>query len=253
MTGAAVFAGKEIKEILRTWRIWVLPGIFLFFAMTGPPLARFTPEILGGLVGNQLKGIQLPAPTFLDSYGQWIKNVSQIGLVALVIVYGSLVSGETRSGTAVLVLTKPLSRVSFIVSKAAVQAGFVVILGTVGTMVTWALTLAFFGSAPGEALWRATGEFLVLAVLFVGLMTLLSVLIGSTAGAAGAGLGLYVALSVASIWKPLSDNSPAGLITQPASLAAGKDVAALWPIVTALILTAAVVALAGLAFRQKDL
>lgn len=253
MTGVSVFAGKEMKEILRTWRIWVLPGIVLFFAVTGPLLARFTPEIVGAVVGNQVTEIKLPPPTYLDSYGQWIKNLSQIGMVALVIVYGSLVSGETRSGTAVLVLTKPLSRDSFIVSKAAVHSGFVVVLTALGAVVTWVLTFVAFGSAPGAALWRATGEFLVLAVLFLGLMTLLSVLIGSTAGAAGAGLGAYVALSVASIWQPLSDHSPAGLITQPASVAAGKDVAALWPIVTGLVLTCVLILLAGVAFRRKDL
>src|SRR5581483_5533907 len=39
LSGAAVFAAKEVREIWRTWRIWVLPGIVLFFAVTGPFLA----------------------------------------------------------------------------------------------------------------------------------------------------------------------------------------------------------------------
>src|SRR5665647_131722 len=46
MSGPVVFARKEALEILRTWRIWVLPGILLFFALTGPVLARFTPDDL---------------------------------------------------------------------------------------------------------------------------------------------------------------------------------------------------------------
>ena len=33
MSGTAVFARKEAMEILRTWRIWVLPGILLFWWM----------------------------------------------------------------------------------------------------------------------------------------------------------------------------------------------------------------------------
>ena len=36
MSGFRVFARKELREIVRTWRIWVLPGILLFFALTGP-------------------------------------------------------------------------------------------------------------------------------------------------------------------------------------------------------------------------
>lgn len=253
MTGATEFALKEVREILRTWRIWVLPGIVFFFAVTGPVLARFTPELLGALVGNQLGGLKLPPPTFADSYAQWIKNLSQIVVIAVVIVYGNLVSGEIRSGTAALVLTKPVSRTSFIVSKAVVQSAFVVTVVALGGLLTWVLTFLIFGTAPAAALWRATGEFLVLAVLFVGLMTLLSVLIGSSAGAAGVGLAAYVLVSVAAIWTPLTDHSPAGLATQPAALAAGKDVAALWPIVTGLALTCVFVALAGTAFRSKDI
>ena len=87
MSGTAVFARKEVREILRTWPIWVLPGILLFFAFTGPVLAKFTPEIVGAVAGDQLGGLKIPTQTYLDAYAQWIKNLSQIGLFALIIIY----------------------------------------------------------------------------------------------------------------------------------------------------------------------
>lgn len=253
MTGLMVFAGKEVREILRTWRIWVVPAIVLFFAVTGPLLARFTPQLVGALVGDQLNGLKLPAPTYADSYIQWVKNLSQIVLLAVIIAYGGIVSGEVRSGTAVLVLTKPLSRTALVVAKAAVHAAFLVLVVALGALLTWALTWAIFGSAPAAALWGATGLFLVLACVFVALMTLLSVLIRSTAGAAGAGLGGYILLSIAAIWKPLGTYSPAALTSQPAALAAGKDVTAAWPVVISLLLVPLLVALAAALFRRLDL
>jgi ABC-2 type transport system permease protein len=252
MTGI-VFARKELHEILRTWRIWVLPGIVLFFAITGPLLARFTPELVGALAGNSLSGLKVPTPTYSDSYLQWIKNLSQILLIAVIIVYGGLVSGEVRSGTVALVLTKSLSRNAFITVKAAVHSLFLAAVVMVGALLTWGLTWLIFGAAPGVALWKATGAFLVLGVLFVCVMTLFSSLISSAAGAAGAGLGAYILLAIAAIWKPLDDYSPAALTTQPASLAAGKDVTATWPVVTAVMLVIALVALAGWIFRRQDL
>lgn len=252
MTGI-VFARKELHEIMRTWRIWVLPGIALFFAITGPLLARFTPELVGALAGNTLSGLKIPTPTYSNSYMQWIKNLSQILLIAVIIVYGGLVSGEVRSGTAVLMLTKQLSRRAFITVKAAVHSLFLVAVVMVGALVTWGVTWVIFGAAPGAALWKATGEFLVLGVLFVCLMTLFSSLIGSSAGAAGAGLGAYIVLAIAATWKPLDDYSPAALTTQPSSLAAGKDVTATWPLVTALLLAVALVAFASWIFRRQDL
>jgi ABC-2 type transport system permease protein len=253
MSGFAAFAGKEAREILRTWRIWVLPAILLFFALTGPVLARFTPQLLSALAGDQLKGLVLPTPTYLDSYAQWIKNLSQIALFALIIIYGSIISSELKSGTAVLVLSKPVSRTAFVVAKAAVHSTFLAALVVAGTLITWGLTAAVFGQAPGSALWASALVWLVFGVLFIALMTLLSVFISSTAGAAGAGLGVYALVSIAAIWKPLGTYSPAALAAQPASLAAGKDVAVLWPVLTSLLLAVVLVALAALAFRRKDL
>ena len=253
MSGFAVFAHKEAREILRTWRIWVLPGILLFFALTGPVLARYTPELVGALAGDQLKGLVMPTPTYLDAYAQWVKNLSQIALFALIIIYGSIISSERKSGTAVLVLTKPVSRTAFVVAKAAVHSAFLAILVVAGTLLTWGLTAAVFGQAPGSALWSSALVWLVFGVLFIALMTLLSVLISSTAGAAGAGLGAYALLSIAAIWKPLGTYSPAALTTQPSALAVGKDVAVLWPVLTSLLLALALVSMAALAFRRKDL
>ncbi|MHB8188584.1 MAG: ABC transporter permease [Dermatophilaceae bacterium] len=253
MSGFAAFAGKEAREILRTWRIWVLPSILLFFALTGPVLAKLTPQLVGALAGDQLKGLVLPTPTYHDAYTQWIKNLSQIGLFALIIIYASIISSERKSGTAVLVLTKPVSRTAFIIAKAAVHSAFLAVLVVAGTLVTWGLTAAVFGQAPGSALWSSALVWLVFGVLFITLMTLLSVLISSAAAAAGAGLGAYALVSIAAIWKPLGTYSPAALATVPSSLAAGEDVAVLWPVLTSLLLAAVLAALAALAFRRSEL
>ena len=255
MTAFIVFVEKEVREILRTWRIWVLPGILLLFAVSGPLLARFTPELVQAAVGSnqQLSGLKIPTPTYLDSYAQWLKNLTQLFEIALIIVYGGVVSGEVRSGTAALILTKPLSRPAFVVAKAAVNSAFLAILVVAGTLVTWAITAFTFGQAPGSALWSGTMAWLALGILFVALMTLLSTLIGSTAGAAGAGLGAYALLLIAAIWKPLGTYSPAALNTQASSLAVAKSVDVLWPVLISLLSAMARVALAGPLFRYKDL
>lgn len=249
-----MFARKEALEIFRTWRIWVLPSIVIFFALTGPPLARFTPELINALVGDQLGQIRIPPPTYLDAYGQWIKNLSQIAVFALVIIYGGLVSSEVKGSTAVFVLTKPVSRTAFVIVKAVIHSAFLVLILTVGTLITWGITAAVFGEAPGSALWNSALLWLVLGVLFVALMTVLSVLISSAAGAAGAGLGAYVLLSVGAIWKPLNSYSPAGITGQATSIAAGTEVpSSFWPVTTSLVLSMALVWLAAMLFRRKEL
>lgn len=254
MNGYLVFAHKEALEIVRTWRIWVLPSIVLFFALTGPPLARFTPELINALAGEQLGQFKIPPPTYLDAYAQWIKNLQQIVLFALIIIYGGLISTEIRSGTAAFVLTKPLSRAAFVIIKAIVHTAFLALTLTAGTLVTWGVTLAVFGDAPASALWKSALLWLVFGVFFIALMTALSVMIPAPAGAAGAGLGAYALLSVGAIWEPLRTYSPAGITGQATSLAAGTETASpLWMVTTSVLLSVALVLLAASLFRRKEL
>jgi len=253
MRGFIAFARKEVVEILRTWRIWVLPGILLFFALTGPAMARYTPEIVAAVAGSQLAGFTLPTPVYQDAYAQWIKSLSQIGLFAVIIIYGGIVSSERRSGTAALVLTKPVSRAGFVVAKTLVQALFLAVVVMAGAAITWGGTALFFGIAPSRPLFAATGTWLAFGFLFVTVMTLLSVMVSSQAGAAGIGLGIYVLVSIAGLWKPLGMYSPAALVGGPATLASGRAFDAGWPIATTLMLAAALIALAALSFNRKEL
>jgi len=254
MRTALMFARKEAFEILRTWRIYVLPAIMVFFAVTGPVLAKYTPELLGAVAGSQFASLQLPEPTVFDSYGQWIKNLSQIVIFALIIIYGGIISSERRSGTAVLVLTKPVSRTTFVMVKAAVHATYLAVLLVGGTLVTWVVTAVVFGEAPGGALWSSSLIWLVMAVCYLALMTLFSVLIPSAAGAAGAGLGAFMVLSIGGIWKPASDYSPAGLLERAATLATGEGADfPFWPVGSTLVLSLGAVGLAAILFRRKEL
>jgi ABC-2 type transport system permease protein len=255
MSGFSAFVRKEASEIVRTWRIWVLPGILLFFALTGPVMAKYTAEIVAAAVPANMKDAfaAMPAPTYLDSYAQWIKNLSQIALFGIIIMYGGIVSSESKSGTAVLVLTKPVSRAAFVVAKALVHSVFLALTVLAGTLVTWAGTAVMFGAAPAGALFAAAGTWTVFGVLFVCLMTLLSVLVSSQAGAAGIGLGAYALVSISAALEPLAKYSPAALAGQPMAIAAGQGADVTWPIVTAVTLAIALVGLAAAAFRRKEL
>jgi ABC-2 type transport system permease protein len=255
MSGFAAFARKEATEILRTWRIWVLPGMLIFFALTGPLMARYTPEIVAAAGGDQLANLMkgMPAPTYLDAYAQWAKNLSQIGLFAIIIIYGGLISGERKSGTAILVLAKPVSRSAFVVAKAIVHSLFLALTVVAGTLATWGVTAAVFGKAPGEALWSSAVAWLAFGLLFLAIMTLLSSLMESQAGAAGIGLGVFAVLSIAALWEPLAKYSPVGLAGAPMTLAMGKQSAILWPVITSVALACGLVALAAGVFRNKEL
>jgi len=254
MRNAMMFARKEAFEIVRTWRIYVLPAIFLLFAITGPFIAKYTPELLTTVGGGQFASLELPEPTAYDAYKGWINNLSQIGLFAIIIIYGGIVSGERRTGSAILVLTKPVSRTAFVVVKVAVQAVYVAVLLVLGTVVTWGVSALVFGNAPAAAIWSSALVWLVLALVYLCALTLLSVVISSAAGAAGAGLGLFVVLAAASLWGPLAEYSPAGLAGTASTLATGGDVERLfWPVTVSVAISIVLVGIAAQTFRRQEI
>ena len=111
MTGLGAFLHKELTEIRRTWRLWVIPGMLVFFGVTSPIIAALTPALVRSMTASQPGvAIRLPPPRTLDAYAQFMKNLDQFVLIAVVIAGAGVVSGERASGTAILALTKPLSR-----------------------------------------------------------------------------------------------------------------------------------------------
>ncbi len=255
MRGFRPFLRKELLEIVRTWRIWVLPSIVIVFAVTGPILAKAMPAILGSMDSEELGGavIRLPDPTWRDAYAQWVKNLTQLVTPTLIIVLGGMVASEVRSGTAILVLTKPVDRASFVLAKALASTLFVSTTTLSGAALTWAVTLATFGEAPLRPLVGSTAAWLALAVPVCAVMTLASVLVPSPSGAAGVGIGLYAALGVASLMRWAVEWTPAGLLGAPASLLAGERVAIAWPLVTALVVAIAALAIAVVRFSHEEL
>ncbi|MGB4593210.1 MAG: ABC transporter permease subunit, partial [Coriobacteriia bacterium] len=172
---------------------------------------------------------------------------------ALIIILGGMISSERKSGTAILVLTKPLSRTAFVLAKFVSQVTLLVVATVLGAVGTWAVTLAIFGEAPAGMLAKITGVWLVFAIFIIGVMTLASALVDSQMGSVFLGFGVLVFLSLASLWGPALEYTPAGLMGAPNSLLIGQEIATLWPLVSAAIITLLCVAAAVGAFGRKEL
>jgi len=244
---------KELMEIRRTWRIWVLPGIMLFVGLTSAPLARLTPRLLKSIAADQPGTIiQIPTPTALDAYSQFVKSLDQIVLLALVITAAGLVAGERRAGTAILVLTKPVARAAFLLAKFAGELILLAAATLAATLACWLMTLAIFGEAPVEVLLESVGLWFVFATMFLALTLLCSTLLDAQAGAAGLGLGIFLIISILATWGPARDYSPAGLPSAASDILTGSP-AALVPLLTTLLVTSISLAITIYLFNRQEL
>lgn len=254
MTAFMHFLSKEITEIRRTWRGPTTLGVLLFFAVMSPLAALATPALMESVTASQ-PGlvIEVPDPTYVDSYAQWIKNLAQMGLLLVVFASGGLIANERSSGTAVLVVTKPVSRHAFALAKYVAQALLVTVATVVGTLITYAGTVLAFGSdAPLGDLVTATAAWLGGALLAIAFVEVLSASFPTLAAGIG-GLVAWGMIGLLAAWGPAARYSPAGLLGAPGEILAGKDVALMWPILTAIPLTVALIWLAGALFSRKEL
>lgn len=254
MSGFSALLRKELREIRRTARLWVLPGIMVFFALTGPLLAKLTPALLSsGVLAEEGVVIQIADPTYLDAYRSFSQNLTQLMIMAVIIAGAGLVSGEIRNGTAALVLAKPVSRAAFVLAKSASQALLVIFTAIVGGVVAWAATYLVFGEAPVADLVAGVGIWAVMALLLTTAMLLISAGVASQPGAAGIGLAAYAILAVLSIWGVTQRFTPAGLFDAVYGSLAGESASLLWPVLTALVGMGVLLAGAVIVFRHKEI
>ncbi len=254
MQGFRVFLVKEAREITRTWRIWVLPAILVAVGVLGPISALLAPALVESLAGSQPGVvIEIPEATTLDAYLQFVGDLTQIVLIAVIIASAGMIAGEVRSGTAVLVLTKPLSRQAMVVAKVVSNSVLVALSTALGSFVCWVLTVALFDDALVVEFVEAVAVWLLLALFFVALMALLSVVLRSQAGAAGAGLAAYLLLAIASGWGPAREYSPAGLVAASGRVLTGENIALVWPVVTAVVGIVALTVAAAAVFTRQEL
>lgn len=250
MTGFGVLLRKELTELARTRRAIVLPLVLLFFAISGPIVAKVINQFLGSSLPA---GVTLPDPTYVDAWGQWAKNLGQLGVLVLIATLGSAVSGEVRQGTALLVLTKPVSRAAFVLAKFLANWLLLVTASVIAMLITGVLTATLFPGADWTPLWRSTGVWLVLATMMAALTIALSAALPTTGAAIGAAIGVFIALSIVGVWGAAAKWSPAGLGAAMTTLAAGGEAPIWWPSITGLALGALALWGAIARFQRREL
>ncbi len=146
MRGYVAFVKKELLESVRTYKFFIMAVIFLAFGIMNPLVAKLTPELLATLMPEGLT-VNLPEPSAMDSWIQFFKNISQMGMIILVVVFSGVLANELSRGTLINVVTKGLSRVAVISAKLTVMAAIWTVCVALCFGVTLGYTVFLF---PGE-------------------------------------------------------------------------------------------------------
>jgi ABC-2 type transport system permease protein len=253
MSGFVALLRKELLEQWRTMRLPLVATVFLLVGLSSPLLARFTPEILRAVGGDQFQ-IVLPTPTAADAYDQLAKNLGQFGAIVAVLLAMGSVATEKERGTAALILTKPASRSAFLLAKVVAIGTTLGISTAIAAAGAWFYTLILFEPLPlGGFVAALVLQWLAL-VAYAAITFLGSTLTRSALAAAGLGVAAFIVLGILGIVPAIGRYLPTGLGAPARALALGQPgVDALGPTGATVVLVVGLVVLAWLAFRREEL
>jgi len=244
---------KELLEQWRTRRMLVVAIVFTAFGIGSPFLARYTPELVKALAGDQLE-IIIPPPTVRDAADQFLKNLGQAGILTAVLLAMGSVAVEKERGTAALLLSKPASRAAYLLAK---MLGITATLGVslaIAAVGGFAYT-AFLFETLSPVNWAAmTGLLLLMLVVYAALTFLGSTLTKSSIAAAGIGVGGMILVAIIGVLPGVGPYTPGGLSSPAMALALGTDAGnVIGPLLTNLGLVAGLLAVSWLVFRRQEL
>jgi ABC-2 type transport system permease protein len=182
---------KEWRYLLRSYRLLIAGVVLLFFGLTSPILAKYTPELMNLLPAGGVI-IQMPTPTVADAIGQYTKNMGQFSvLIGLLLTMGAIAQ-EKDKGTAAMMLVKPLARGSFLAAKFLSLAAMFAICLLVAGLAAYYYTLILF-QALNLLDWLVLNALLLVYVLVIVSITLMCSTITRSQGAAlGIAFGILV-------------------------------------------------------------
>lgn len=228
---------KEAIEGARTKKMISTFILFLFIGVISPLTAKLTPMILQSIATGNID-INLAIPSEIDSWTQFFKNISQIGMFGLAIILSTQMANEFQKGTLINLLSKGLPRYQVVLSKIFYNFILWFIAYFCSFILTYFYTKYFFGiSFPiGNILMAALLPF-IFGLFLISLEILAGVISGNVIGTLILTTSGIVIQLILSIRDEIVKYMPIALIGKPVNLIKGIGYDDYYvPIITGIIL-----------------
>ena len=244
---------KEFLEQRRTRKLLIALVILILFGMTSPLMAKMIPQIMTLVPGGEAYAGLIPDPTINDAVTQYIKNVTQFGvLLALVFSMGAM-AVEKDKGTAAMILSKPMPRSSFLLAKFAALALTFIIAVALAGVACYYYTYFLFGKLELLNWIILNGLILLYILMYVAITLLYSTLTRTQYVAIGLSFGTLIVLGILGGFPGIGGYFPDALINNAAMLMGGYPVTnwtGLWVSFGLIVVS---LTAAWLVFRKQEL
>ena len=245
------------KELIQQWRtkhFLIVAAVLVVFGLASPLLAKLTPDLLKS-IPEKPAGLadMIPEPTLVDAVTQYVKNMSQFGiLLALLMSMGS-VAQEKERGTASMMMTHPVSRLSFLLAKFIALAVVFAASLTLSALGCWYYTMLLFDALPWGPFLALNGLMLMAFLVYVAATLLCSTVARSQGTAAGLAFVALVLIAGIGSLPRLDEYMPGRLFSWGTAMTMGGSETA-WPAFwISLGMIILFLGIAWLVFRRQEL
>jgi ABC-2 type transport system permease protein len=253
MNFRAVFR-KELLEQWRTFRFLIVAAVFTVFGLISPLTAKFTPELLKAIPDMPPEILAaLPPPSVVDAVGQYVKNLNQFGILLALLMSMGLVVQEKERGTAAFILTRPVSRETFLLAKFAALAVTFTASLALAALGSWYYTLLLFEALPWGSFLGLNALMLAAFLVYAALGLLASALARSQGAAVGLAFMALILVAGLGALPRVGEYFPGRLFSWGTTLVLGGGEAA-WPALwTSLGLLVVILTAATLILRRQEI
>ena len=212
---------KEAIEGARTKKMISTFILFLFIGLISPLTAKLTPMILQSIATGNID-INVAPPSEIDSWTQFFKNISQIGMFGLAIILSTQMANEFQKGTLINSLSKGLPRYQVVLSKFFYNFILWFIAYFCSFILTYFYTKYFFGiSFPIRNILMAALLPFIFGLFLISLEILAGVISGNVIGTLILTTAGIVIQLILSIRDEIVKYMPIALIGKPVNLIKG--------------------------------
>lgn len=185
---------KELYEQYRTYRILIAGVVLLLMGLSSPIVTKLTPDLLQSL-GNGIK-IEIPPQTASDALNAYLKNMLQLPPLMLILLAMGCVADERSRGTAVTILTKPVSRSVFVLTKFLAYTLTIFAGITLAAVGDYLYTTQLFTALPLGGFLLLNLAMLIVFMLILAITVLTSVLFRNSVAAGGLAFVGFIVLNI---------------------------------------------------------
>jgi len=246
---------KEWLEQRRSYRLLAAVIVLAIAGILGPLTAKYLPQMLASMA-DLPEGLaaMLPAADISMAIGEYSDNLVEFGALLALLLPMAAVVGEKVQGTAALSLSKPISRLSYVGAKFAVQSLTLLLAVVAASAIGYLYVGVLFGWLDPLAFAAANSMYWVYLTVLLSLTILASTLARSTVASAGMAFGALIALGILGSIPAISAYLPSALLAWGRALALGLPAEPAWAALAVSIgLSLAAVTGAWQALRRQEL